>query len=99
LSAPTSGETEGILFWEDRNISWTSVGSSQTSQITGGSTTNLVGALYFPTTKLIYSGGSSLTAYTNIVAYKLDITGASTINDKTSSTYGAPAIHTAALVQ
>ena len=99
LSAPTSGPTEGILFWEDRNIPWNNLGSSQTSQITGGSNTSLIGALYFPTTSLTYSGGSSLTAYTDIVAYQLNITGNSTINDNTTSTYGAPAINTAALVQ
>lgn len=99
LSAPTSGATEGILLWEDRNISWAGVGSSQTSQVTGGSSTNLTGALYFPSTKLIYSGGSSATANTDIVAYKLEINGSSTINNRTSSTSGPPAINSAAMVQ
>lgn len=100
LSAPTSGATEAILFWEDRNIPWNNVGSSQTSQITGGlTTTSFVGALYFPTTQLVYSGGTSGTAYTNIVAYQLEFTGASTLNDSATTGFGPPAINTAALVQ
>lgn len=96
LSAPTSGALRGILFFDDRTIPYT---SSRKSQITGGANTYLTGALYFPTTHLIYSGGSSDTAYTNIVAYQLEITGNSTINDSTTDTYGAPGIATIATVE
>jgi hypothetical protein len=102
LSAPTdtsNGGIVGILFFEDRNVSWSAVGSSQTSQITGGSNTSLVGALYFPTTTLTYSGGSSLTAWTDIVAYQLQVTGPSWINDNYSLSSGYSPIHTAALTE
>lgn len=52
LTAPTTGTYEGILFFQDRNIS-----SSQQNTISGTSSTVYQGALYFPTTPLVYSGG------------------------------------------
>ncbi len=99
LSAPTSGANEGMLFWEDRTIPWSGVGGSEPSQITSGGSTTLTGALYFPTTKLTYSGGSSTAPYTNIVAYQLNVTGTNTFNDSTTTGNGPPAINTASLVQ
>jgi hypothetical protein len=52
LSAPTSGATQGIVFFSDRNAPLT---PGQTFQ--GGSTLNLTGALYFPSTRVVYSNG------------------------------------------
>jgi hypothetical protein len=57
LIAPTSGTWQGILFFQDRSIT-----SPVQNMISGGSTTVYQGALYFPTTALVYSGGSSVTA-------------------------------------
>jgi hypothetical protein len=99
LTAPTSGDYAGVLFFEDRNIPWTSVGSSQTSQVTGSSSSYFTGAMYFPTTKLIYSGGSALAAYTTIVAYKLEVSGPSTINDDYSSLTNGSPIHSAVMAE
>jgi hypothetical protein len=98
LTAPTSGDYEGILFFEDRNVAL-STGLAQTSQVTGSSSSYFTGAMYFPTTKLIYSGGSSLAAYTIIVAYKLEVSGPSTINDNYSTLADGPPIHSAVLVE
>ncbi len=76
LSAPTSGPMEAMLFFQDRAIA-----SKQTNTISGGSTLNLAGALYFPTTPLNFSGNSSgNAAYTIIVASTLTFTGASRLN-------------------
>src|SRR5262249_35792305 len=62
LSAPTTGPLAGILFYQDP-----AVGSATGSTFSGGTTVTLTGALYFPTTSLDYSGGSSA-AYTILVA-------------------------------
>jgi hypothetical protein len=72
LSAPTSGPTKGLVFYADRAF-----GSGDlTNKINGGSSTVINGALYFPTTKLEYSGGSNTSAtYTAIVAYDIKFTG------------------------
>jgi hypothetical protein len=99
LTAPTSGTYQGILFFEDPNVS-ISTGLAQTSSVSGTSSSYFTGAMYFPTTKLIYSGGSTLAAYTTIVAYKLEVSGPSTINDDYSSLAGgAGPIHSAVLAE
>jgi hypothetical protein len=73
LSAPTNGATAGILFYEDRNAP-----SSITSTFQGGSTMNLNGALYFPSSSLKYAGNSTSTAGTclSIIANNVTLTGA-----------------------
>jgi Flp pilus assembly protein TadG len=86
LSAPTSPPAEdptleGVLFFEDPNVPW----NNQQSSITSGSSTTLSGALYFPTNYLTISGGSPITLYTQIVAYRLKISGPSIINDSSNS--------------
>jgi len=76
LSAPTSGPMEAMLFFQDRAIR-----SSQTNTISGGSTLNLAGAVYFLTTPLNFSGNSSGDAdYTILVASLITFTGASRLN-------------------
>jgi len=87
LSAPTSGPMEGMLFFQDRNFTTTS-----TNTISGGSTMNIEGVLYFPTTKLTYSGGSTNNgAYTVIVVNLLNLTGPSGIGtDFSGLSSGSP---------
>jgi hypothetical protein len=113
LSAPTSGGDataeaccstgyEGILFWQDPSICTVNSNncgaSSQQNTISGGSTAAFVGALYFPNTPLVYSGGSASAAYTIIVAYTLTVSGGSTtyLNSNTSGNQdGSPIKQTA----
>ncbi len=79
LSAPTTGPLAGILFYQDPAIGF----SSKINAITGGSFLSLDGALYFRTTKIVFSGGSGLAATVSsaIVAYKIEFSGASwTVN-------------------
>jgi Flp pilus assembly protein TadG len=66
LNAPTSGTYEGILFFQDRNIS-SATASSNPNTVIGAALAKYEGALYFPTTKLFYTG-ANLAAYTIIVA-------------------------------
>ena len=83
LSGPTSGTYQGMLFVQDRNISY-----SGTNQITGSSSSSYTGTLYFPSTALNYAGSSSGT-FTALIAKTLTLTGSSTIrNDPTGSHTG-----------
>jgi len=75
LSAPTSGAMEGMLFFQDRSIT-----SGSTNAITGGSTLSLEGAIYFPTTPLTFTGGSSgSTGCSILVASTISFTGPSSL--------------------
>jgi hypothetical protein len=98
LSAPTSGPLDGILFFQDRNLP-AKYQYKIKDTISGNSSTNLNGALYFPLTQeLDYTGGSLATDYTIIVTYKLVITGNSTINDNYTS-LDKPPVRSAALAE
>ena len=83
LSAQTSGTYEGILFFQDRNIPTNDKGPSGSPQntVSGTSTTSFTGALYFPSTPLVFIGGSSDTDCTEFIADTLTISGTSYINN------------------
>jgi hypothetical protein len=75
LSAPTSGVYMGVLFFQDRTIT-----SSSNATFNGGATMLLNGSLYFPTTDVAFSNGSSTVAYTAIVSYEVSFAGGASIN-------------------
>ena len=84
LYAPTSGPTEGILFFQDRTI--TPKSSQGTNVIAGSSNLNFNGSFYFPTTNLTFSGGGQIAAnYTIIVAETISIGGNTTFSANFSS--------------
>ena len=71
FSAQSSGTYMGLLFFQDRAIT-----SNVNAQFVGGSTMRLTGSLYFPTTVLNYSNGSSTAAYsTGLVAKQIAFSG------------------------
>jgi hypothetical protein len=87
LIAPVTGTYEGILFFQDR-----SVVSSAPNIIAGGSA-RLQGALYFPTTPLVLSSQSNVSAaYSIIVARTVSnqINLFSVTSDYSSLTKGSP---------
>lgn len=89
FSAPTSGSLEGILFFQDRSIPIRSSGST----ITGNSSSTFDGVVYFPTTSLTYTGNSSGSGYTFLIADTITITGNSSMtlgNDYSSLSNGSP---------
>jgi hypothetical protein len=72
LSAPTTGETAGIVFW---NAGTT---SSAKNQVTGGSTGSITGAIYAPSEEVDYTGGSSTgNGCTQIVSKIVQLSGGS----------------------
>jgi Tfp pilus assembly protein FimT len=79
LVAPTTGAYAGILMFQDPTVS-----GGAASAFAGGTSANLTGALYFPTTALSFSNGASA-AYTIIVADSFSFTGGVTINNNYAS--------------
>ncbi len=83
LSAPTTGDWEGILFFQDRsappNIANRVIGTADLSFFNG--------ILYFPTEPLEFRGDALglLSQYTGIVARTLDVSGNSTLRSDYSS--------------
>ncbi len=76
LTAPTSGSLNGILFFQDPSLP--SGDLNQQNTISGTSTATFDGALYFPTTPLVFSGGSSTTPENvDLVAFTLTVSGGS----------------------
>ena len=75
LSANTSGSMEGLLFYQDPNLT-PAVSSTTTSSFAGGSSLVLAGSLYFLTTPINFSNGtSSSTSSVGMVVYDVTFTG------------------------
>jgi len=85
LSAPTTGPLAGILFFQDRSI--TDHASTSTLDTSVGT---YVGALYFPTTSLKFSGSSVIGTSTILVAWQLEFNGNTTLNANGLSDTGSP---------
>ena len=79
LSAPTSGDYEGILFYGDRTI------PGGTHFISGDSSSYFQGTLYFPTGAATLTGNSGLEAYIVLIANTINATGNATFNNNYSS--------------
>jgi hypothetical protein len=92
LTAPTTGPLAGMLFFQDRTIA-----SPAASGITGSSNDNFVGALYFPTSALTYSGASA-GQYTILVSKTLTINGAANVGANYSSLPGGSPVRGTAVM-
>jgi Flp pilus assembly protein TadG len=86
LSAPTSGAMEGILFFQDRDIS-TGTATSNPNTIVGAALARYEGTFYFPTTVLNYTINASVAKYTAMVAdkIKINLVAAGVVNNDYSS--------------
>src|SRR5467141_1539087 len=75
LTAPTSGATQGIVIYGDRNMP---VGTA--FNLTGGGTQNFGGAIYLPKANLSFSGGNGTsTSCTKVIADTITFTGSSNL--------------------
>jgi len=73
LSAPTTGATAGLVFFQDPA---TPNSSAYADSFQGGTNTTLTGALYFPSQTVSYSNGSSNgSVCTQLVAWRMTFTG------------------------
>lgn len=84
LSAPTSGDYKGILFFQDPIA--TDMGT--TSAFRGGANLTLDGVLYFPNSEIVFNGGSSFEpSCILLVGKKVNFSGNSVIqNDEATCT-------------
>jgi hypothetical protein len=75
LSAPTSGSTQGIVLYGDRNMP---VGTA--FNLTGGASQTFNGAIYLPKANLSFAGGNgTTTSCTKIIADTITFTGTSNV--------------------
>jgi hypothetical protein len=73
---------------------------SVTNIINGNNGSNIVGALYFPSSSLSLSGNNTTTSYTEVVVKTLTVIGNTTINnDYSSLASGAPIRDAGAMVE
>lgn len=79
LSAATSGDYAGVLFYQDRNAPV----ATNTNKFNGGGTTNFEGALYFPKQELEFSGNNESTGSgcTKLISKTVTFTGNSYLSN------------------
>ncbi len=71
LVAPTTGATQGIVFFGDRNAPL-----ANTQNFAGGATFSFTGAIYFPSTTVQFSGGvTNPTGCTQLIAGNIQFNG------------------------
>jgi hypothetical protein len=88
LTAPTSGSTAGLAIWADGAGPTTNI-----STITGGSSMNITGALYFPTQTVSFSNGASNTSScTQLIAYNVNFSGSGSFSNASCISAGASPI-------
>ncbi len=95
LTAPTSGTYSGVLIMEDRRIP----AGVYSDNFGGGSAAAYTGIIYGPKSTMKFYGNASLTAYTIIVCYRLQMVGTTAINDDYSSLPTGNPIKITALVE
>ncbi len=77
LTAPSSGPTSGMAFFQDPNAPRTT-SSNATDTFAGGTTLNITGALYFPNQSVNFSNGSSNgSSCLQLIAWQVAYTGGS----------------------
>ena len=100
LTAPTSGDLAGILFYQDRNIPINSSPSTINGSGFGSNGMVYTGSLYFPTTGLTYTGAQVVNPYELLVAWNLTLLGNTVLSNNYSSLpNGSSPIATATLVE
>jgi len=92
LTAPSSGPLQGILFFQDRNLPSGDTGpSGPQNTISGGGAAAITVAMYFPTTPLYFSGGSTVTPLNAIlIGDIINISGGTHLSSDYSSIGGSP---------
>ena len=95
LSAPTSGDYEGVLFYQDRYAS-----ADLLNQMNGTSDLSLTGTLYFPNNHLMYAGNTEYggAEWTSIIARTIEFVGTSYLGGKPGGAF-ASALATPTLVE
>lgn len=86
LTAPTTGDMAGILFYQNRNIGVNNQMNYVNGQGRGSNGMIYTGALYFPTTPLTYTGGDQgVNPYELLIAWTLNLSGNIVLENNYSS--------------
>ena len=86
LTSPDSGDYRGVLFYRDRRASNIEI------TINGGATSNLTGALYFPSSDISFAGNAGMTVQClQMVGQKLKFRGGATVTNVCPEGSGASA--------
>lgn len=96
ITAPSTGPTAGIALWADSRL------PNNQDKFAGGSTGNIVGAIYLPSHDVKYAGNSSTTSKCmQLIAFNIVFTGTSSFNHNCSGvgTADPPAPTTWSLVE
>jgi hypothetical protein len=81
LSAPTTGATKGLAFFQNP-----AAPNTGTDSFAGGTTMAITGALYFPSQKVTYNNGSTAGATcTQLIAWRMAFAGGATFNSNCGS--------------
>ena len=102
LTAATTGDLAGILFYQDRSIPVNYPNSTSNINGSGNGSHGMIytGTLYFPTTTLIYTGARVINPYELLVAWNLTLLGNTTLfNNYSTLPNGSSPIATATLVE
>jgi hypothetical protein len=83
LTAPTTGSTAGLAFFQDRNAP-----QGSANNFSGGTGQNITGAIYFPNEGISYTGSTSTSGAkcTQLIALTLSFSGSSTFNSNCTGT-------------
>src|SRR5262249_32430786 len=95
LKAPSTGPYEGVLFWDDKNAPDRPPGNV----INGNSRSTYVGAFYLPSTSLTYSGTSTTTDWTMLIANTITISGTTVASGASAASSVPPPTRKALLVE
>jgi hypothetical protein len=86
MSSPEGGTFDGVLFYRDRRASNTMI------TINGGATSDLTGALYFPTSDITFAGSAGMKVKClQMVGQKLKFRGGAQVTNVCDSNTGASA--------
>ncbi len=94
LAAPTSGTYQGMLFLQDRNLSYSTANSFANS-----ASSVLQGTLYFPTTPVDYSGASATGTYTALIGKTINFAGSAAFKNDPTGAYTGLATTIRGLIQ
>jgi Flp pilus assembly protein TadG len=76
ITAPASGATKGLAFFQDRRAAATG-----TDNFAGGASMTVNGGLYFPAQMVNFSNGATSSVCTQLIAYRVTYTGGSKFMD------------------
>jgi Putative Flp pilus-assembly TadE/G-like len=100
LAAPTSGPYAGVLFYQDTKAELPPSKSNNQETVSGSAGATFTGALYFPNSPLVFSGGTSTnTENATLYAWTITVSGSAALSNGTGGPGEVPAVNVSRLYQ